>query len=134
MPVYVDDMEAPFGRYIMCHMYADTHTELVDMARRIGVDLRWIQYAGNPAKVHFDIAKSKRAKAVKAGAFQTTWRDFGIHAMYQRQEHKSVHRHEWGQVPRVWVSGNKRTCLKCGTTFPALIASSTFDEPCPGTR
>lgn len=75
--VYVDDMKAPFGRMIMCHMYADTHEELVAMADRIGVARKWIQYPGHPVKEHFDIALSKRALAVKFGAVETTWLDYG---------------------------------------------------------
>lgn len=56
MSVYVDDMRAPFGNMVMCHMWADTREELFAMADRIGV---------------FDIAQSKRALAVKSGAIQT---------------------------------------------------------------
>jgi len=67
--VYVDDMRAPFGRMVMCHMLADTTAELLDMADRIGVARRWIQKAGTPHE-HFDIALGKRAWAVKAGAVE----------------------------------------------------------------
>lgn len=67
MSVYVDDPIHPFGRMMMCHMVADTRDELVDMARRIGVAVFWIQKIDTPRE-HFDICKSKRAKAIKAGA------------------------------------------------------------------
>jgi Protein of unknown function (DUF4031) len=67
--VYVDDMRAPFGRMVMCHMVADTTEELLAMADRIGVARRWLQYAGTP-KEHFDIALSKRALAIQAGAVE----------------------------------------------------------------
>jgi uncharacterized protein DUF4031 len=73
MAVYVDDMRAPFGRLIMCHMIADTHEELISMARTIGVQLKWIQHP-NTWQEHFDIALSKRAMAVVAGAIEITWR------------------------------------------------------------
>lgn len=79
MSVYVDDMQAPFGNMVMCHMWADTEAELLDMADKIGVHRKWIQ--GHPTLsfgkhrnaswVHFDIAKSKRTLAVKAGAVET---------------------------------------------------------------
>lgn len=73
MTVYVDDMRAKLGRLIMCHMIADTEDELLDMADRIGVVRRWHQHPGTPSS-HFDIALSKRALAIKAGAVEITWR------------------------------------------------------------
>lgn len=69
MTVYVDDMQAPMGRLVMCHMVADTHAELMEMADRIGVHRKWLQQAGT-AREHFDICKSKRALAVNAGAVE----------------------------------------------------------------
>lgn len=69
MAVYVDDMEASFGRMIMCHMIADTPEELLEMADRIGVRRKWIQYPGT-FKEHFDIAKGKRALAIGYGAIE----------------------------------------------------------------
>lgn len=67
MPVYVDLMKAKYGRMVMCHMVADTTDELLAMADYIGVDRKWIQHAGT-LREHFDICKTKRAKAIKAGA------------------------------------------------------------------
>jgi hypothetical protein len=74
MAVYVDDMCAPFGRMLMCHMVADSPAELLSMADKIGVARRWIQYPGTDRE-HFDICRSKRAKAVAAGAIEVTARD-----------------------------------------------------------
>lgn len=82
MSVYVDDMEAKFGRMIMCHMIADTTAELISMANKIGVAGEWIQYPATP-KEHFDIAKSKRSLAISHGAIPITWRQAG--AMYARR-------------------------------------------------
>lgn len=65
-------IRATFGRMVMCHMIADTAAELHAMADRIGVARRW--YPGN----HYDIALSKRALAVAAGAVEITWRQAGL--------------------------------------------------------
>lgn len=81
MAVYVDDMRAPFGRMIMSHMIADTRPELLAMADRIGVPLKWLQDAGT-YREHFDICRKKRARAVYFGAIEITQRDLArrIHA------------------------------------------------------
>lgn len=77
MSVYVDDMRAQFGRMTMCHMLADSTEELLAMVDRIGVNRRWIQHAGTHRE-HFDIALSKRALAVRAGAVPVTMKELGI--------------------------------------------------------
>ncbi len=71
MAVYVDDMRASFGRIVMCHMWADTLDELLAMADRIGVQRKWLQQPPKASWVHFDIALSKKALAIKAGAVLT---------------------------------------------------------------
>ncbi|MBV9870473.1 MAG: DUF4031 domain-containing protein [Frankiaceae bacterium] len=73
MSVYVDDMRAPLGRMVMCHMMADTTAELLAMADRIGVQRKWLQHPGTP-KEHFDISLGKRALATRAGAIEVTRR------------------------------------------------------------
>lgn len=74
MTVFVDDMKAPFGRMLMCHMVADSTEELLAMADRIGVARKWLQKPGAPSE-HFDICMAKRADAVAAGAVEVTMRD-----------------------------------------------------------
>lgn len=88
MAVYVDGMEAPFqpkhrpGRmYVMCHMIADTDGELHAMADKIGVSRRWFQ--GD----HYDIAKSKRALAIKHGAIALPKRVLSAMAVLRRWGH-----------------------------------------------
>jgi Protein of unknown function (DUF4031) len=75
--VYVDDMEADFGRMVMCHMVADSTDELLAMADRIGVHRRWIQRPGTKYE-HFDICMSKRRAALLNGAIPITRRELGM--------------------------------------------------------
>lgn len=98
MPVYVDPAQHPFGRMIMCHMWADTDAELLDMADKIGVARKWIQ--GHPTLshgkhrsaswVHFDIAKGKRAIAVAAGAIETDRYGPALHTARLRGNEKMI--------------------------------------------
>lgn len=76
MTVYVDNMNAKFGRMVMCHMLADSDEELLAMADRIGVARRWHQHPGT-IKSHFDICLSKLAKAVAAGAVEIDYAAIG---------------------------------------------------------
>ena len=76
MTVYVDNMRARYGRMKMCHMIAESTDELLAMADRIGVDRKWLQKPGTRFE-HFDIALSKRALAVEAGAVEVTMMELG---------------------------------------------------------
>lgn len=79
MTVFVDAASHRFGRMVMCHLWADSLSELLDMVDRIGVKRMWIQ--GHPTLshgrhrdaswVHFDVCQSKRELAISAGAVPT---------------------------------------------------------------
>ncbi len=84
MTVYVDDMRARFGRMVMCHMGADTLDELLVMADRIGVARKWLQQPPKASWVHFDIALSKRALAIAAGAVEITAREMSAWEWHRR--------------------------------------------------
>jgi hypothetical protein len=84
MGVYVDDMRAPLGRMVMCHMIADSTEELLAMADRIGVARRWIQDKGTHYE-HFDIALSKRAAAIQHGAVPVTKRELALRIRKRRE-------------------------------------------------
>ena len=71
MTVYVDDVRHPFGRMIMCHMWADTLDELLHMADLIGVGRRHLQQPPKASWVHFDVSLSCKAKALELGAVLT---------------------------------------------------------------
>ena len=85
--VYVDDMKAEFKpkhrpglNYIMSHMIADTEEELHEMAAKIGVARKW--YQGD----HYDVTQSAKARAIKFGAKQITWRELGLMVAQRRRK------------------------------------------------
>lgn len=67
--VYVDKMQASYGRMIMCHMLGDSVEELHTMADKIGIKRKWFQHkpGGTP---HYDICLSKKALAIGFGAVE----------------------------------------------------------------
>lgn len=90
MTVYVDSMKAGYGRMKMCHMWADTREELFEMAKRIGVQLKWFQRPDGDCEIgmkasweHFDIAQTKRYAAVQHGAVETCMFTMAEHANRQ---------------------------------------------------
>lgn len=87
--VYVDDMQAPYGRMIMCHMLADSDVELHEMAEKIGVARRWHQKSGTPHS-HYDICMSKRALAVKAGAKEIERIELSALLKKKRADHAAI--------------------------------------------
>lgn len=72
--VYVDQPQHNLGNMIMCHMVADTHEELIQMADKIGVQRKWIQNEGT-YREHFDVCKSKRQLALRFGAKEISHRE-----------------------------------------------------------
>lgn len=53
---------------------ADTTEELLEMAKKIGVNAKWIQEKGTE-KEHFDICLSKKKVALLNGAREVGWRE-----------------------------------------------------------
>lgn len=66
MAVYVDSAFIPFRRMLMCHMIADSLPELHAMANCIGMRMEWFQL--NASFPHYDVAKGRRAHAIRLGA------------------------------------------------------------------
>ena len=90
MTVFVDDMYryayGKLGRMKMSHMYADTHEELMDMAREINLQTKWIQHPGDPKREHFDISLTKRRLAVFSGAVEVELRHWAKFAQNRAKE------------------------------------------------
>lgn len=105
MTVYVDDMRAAYGRMVMCHMVADTDEELHAMAARIGVARRWHQAPPRHTS-HYDIALTKRALAVAAGAVEVTQRQLGAMTMRLRREGTLGTPAE----AQAWLDARRATC------------------------
>ncbi len=83
--IYVDEAVWPYRGMLMCHLLADTVEELHAMADAIGMKRRWFQ---NDKYPHYDICKTKRALAVKAGAKEIGRREFVDLANKQRHSAK----------------------------------------------
>lgn len=83
MSVYVDalvDYRArldwpAWRRKQWCHLLADSEPELRAFACRLGLNEAWIQYPGDPARVHFDVQPRFRARALSLGAIEVTARE-----------------------------------------------------------
>lgn len=80
MAVYVDDARNPFGRMIMCHMWADTAAELHQMADAIGMKREWFQTPNGPNRrpvsfPHYDLSQMRRAAAIQLGAVELARRE-----------------------------------------------------------
>ncbi len=76
MSVYIDNMNAPYGRMKMCHMIADTTEELLAMADKIGISRKWLQKPGTYEE-HFDVCTAKKKLAIEQGAQEITMRELG---------------------------------------------------------
>src|ERR1700722_11159755 len=85
MSVYVDDMYAGYGRMKMCHMMADSRTELDEMADKIGVQRKWIQREGT-YREHYDVCMAKRTLAIQNGAIEIGWRDVAEKLKVRREK------------------------------------------------
>lgn len=73
MTVYVDEMQPcrPNKNWRWreaCHMFADTPEELHALALRIGLRREWYQTPEKKTLGHYDLTRSMRRKAIKAGA------------------------------------------------------------------
>ncbi len=71
MAVYVDTARHKYRGMIMCHMWADSVQELLEMADRIGVPRKWLQQPPHASWVHFDVCLKKKAQAISHGAILT---------------------------------------------------------------
>jgi hypothetical protein len=71
--IYVDSMNAKFGRMIMCHLISDNSIEeLQNFADKIGMKREWFQSKSFP---HYDISLMKKKEAILLGAKEVDRRE-----------------------------------------------------------
>lgn len=88
MAVYVDKVFTPFGRYVFCHMLADSVQELHAMADKIGCKREWYQDVTAP---HYDISRIKRELAIQNGAIEASRAKIAeLVLFYRRQKAQSA--------------------------------------------
>jgi len=81
MAVYVDHLQpTPPSRRgrnwrydSYCHLLADSRTELLDFAARLGLRRSWFQDGRYP---HFDLTANKRLQARRLGAVEITTKEW----------------------------------------------------------
>lgn len=71
MATYVDNSNNPRGRHRVCHLFADTTEELIQIGKKLGLNERWVSMRGTHLEC-FDLWRSKRTKAIKHGAISIT--------------------------------------------------------------
>lgn len=96
MTVYVDKAGNAFGRMIMCHMVADTLAELHTLADAIGLRREWFQ--GSASFPHYDVAKGRRAAALKLGAVEIERGDLAKFMRAKRADPAFIS--EWAMMRR----------------------------------
>jgi alkanesulfonate monooxygenase SsuD/methylene tetrahydromethanopterin reductase-like flavin-dependent oxidoreductase (luciferase family) len=116
-------MNAQYGRMKMCHMLADTDEELHAMADRIGVARKWWQ-APPRHDSHYDIALSKKALAIAAGAVAITWRQAG--AMNMRRRITGELGNPW--TAAAWVAAHMAV-RRAKLAEQNAQATALFDKP-----
>lgn len=84
MAVYIDDARISYRGMKMCHMIADSLSELHLMADRLGLKRSWFQPLSWP---HYDVCWTKRQKAVRLGAVPITQRQL---ARYIRTKKEAI--------------------------------------------
>jgi len=71
-------------------MIADSFQELNRMAKRIGVQQRWLQASGRDRE-HYDVCLSKRKLAIKLGAIEITTKE--LIKKIKRRERNNIENH-----------------------------------------
>jgi hypothetical protein len=124
MTVFVDDMNAAYGRMVMCHMIARTEDELHEMARKIGVQRKW--YQGD----HYDICLAKKRIAVAAGAKEVTQRELAqIRRFYKgggHTEERACTKSRYGAHCEHWWDGEE--CCSCGSPAAPRVILKMIED------
>ncbi len=137
MTAYVDDMglqatvqngdQQVTGKW--CHLFADTHEELMAVAEKAGLNPKWIQDAGTPDE-HFDVTGKKIPAVVKAGAQPVSWRFTG---QYFAERHDRARGAERAQE-RCDDIGCAERARSCPAETSAPRSAGTSPPPPTATR
>lgn len=68
---------------IMCHMMSHSHDELMEMAKAIRLDTKWLQKPGSIYE-HFDVSLTMKKRAMSLGAVEIGRRDVGLLLKWKR--------------------------------------------------
>lgn len=126
--VYVDQLAYYGPKDWWCHMVADSHDELMAMARKLRLQPEWIQHPGKPTE-HFDLRPSKRAQALTFGAKAIDRRAFS-EVVYGRRKERGMPEliQELTEESVYWM-----VCPICDAGLDPDTTYQTFCDVCRGT-
>lgn len=75
-------MKAKYKGMIMCHMVADSISELHEMAEHLGLRKYFQSHTKYP---HYDISLTKKSEAMKLGAIEVTQKELLLKAKELKQ-------------------------------------------------
>ena len=110
---------------MMCHMTADTLSELHDMAGRLAMRREWFQIPPKASFPHYDIPAPRRALAIDFGAVEVTARTSLYFAARLGVEWAGL------QGDEVLLTRYHRTLQRAAVHVPSSLIRSDLTIPSP---
>lgn len=139
--MYVDDLVTYANLGPMCHMVADSNSELVAFARKLGIPHAWYQRPTPPKRLygHYDLGERYRTQAIRNGALAVPRVALARFMHTRRWEAPTAsNRRKWERIERLTARDGADCCL-CGLPLNPLMPTNhdleiTFEHVIPASE